>query len=165
MPTRYQGTPEEVRALDAYIKLSRAVESLHAVLQRGLAESGLTPGQLAVLEALWHLGPMNGRELGRKLLRSGANVTTVLDNLERDGLVRRERGEADRRCVTVRLTPLGRRRIERVFPDHARRIAAAMAALSPAEQQELGRLCKALGLAASGRDDGPGCPRRRRDGP
>ncbi len=149
MPTHFPGEADEVRALDTLIKLSRAVESLHARLAQGLAGSGLTMGQLAVLEALWHLGPMNQRQLAGKLLRSPANITTVLDNLERDGLARRERGRDDRRCVTIRLTPEGERRIAEVFPAHVSRITSAMSALTPDEQEQLGRLCRTLGLAVA----------------
>ena len=48
-------------------------------------EFGLTESQIGVLEALAHLGPLTQGELCRKILRSGSNVTTVVDNLERDG--------------------------------------------------------------------------------
>jgi MarR family transcriptional regulator, 2-MHQ and catechol-resistance regulon repressor len=146
---RYKGPATQVRALDAYIKLTRASETLAAALGRSLAREGLTTGQLGVLEALLHVGAMNERELGRKLLRSGGNVTTVLDNLERRGQIQRARSTEDRRCVTVRLTPKGRRFISGVFPGHAARIAAAMNVLSAAEQEELGRLCRKLGRAAA----------------
>ena len=148
MPTYYQGPLAQVKALDAYIKLTRASEMLAAVLSRPLAREGLTTGQLGVLEALLHVGAMNERELGRKLLRSGGHVTTVLDNLERRGLVQRARSLEDRRCVTVTLTSKGRRFISAVFPGHATRITAAMSALSRDEQAELGKLCRKLGRAA-----------------
>ncbi len=145
MPTHYQGCETTVRALNAFIKLMRATETINARLQAQLAEQGLTMGQLAVLEALNHLGPMHQRDLGRKLLRSDANVTTVLDNLERDGLVERKRLEKDKRFVTVSLTAAGRKLIQKVFPDHAANIAAAFAGLTPAEQEQLAELCKKLG--------------------
>lgn len=151
MGTRYKGEPEQVRALDAYIKLTRASESLAASLARGLARQGLTTGQLGILEALLHLGPMCQLDLGRKLLRSGGNVTTVIDNLERRELVRRERSVKDRRFVLINLTPAGRRLIEKVFPQHARAISDGMAALNAAEQADLGRLCRKLGRAVAGR--------------
>jgi MarR family 2-MHQ and catechol resistance regulon transcriptional repressor len=61
--------------------------------------------------------------------------------------VRRERGHDDRRCVRVRLTAAGRRRIEGLLPDHVARIVAALSPLSASEQLELGRLCRKLGLA------------------
>jgi len=147
MPTHYAGTPRERRALDAFIKLMRATESLTARLGKTLHEQGLTYGQLSVLEALFHLGPMHACDLSQKLLRSNANMTTVLDNLEKVELVVRERTRADRRFVLVSLTAAGRRRIEKVLPAHVGEITDALGALSAAEQEELGRLCKKLGLA------------------
>jgi MarR family 2-MHQ and catechol resistance regulon transcriptional repressor len=77
---------------------------------------------------------------------SGANITTVVDNLERRRLVRRERNGHDRRNVTVHLTSDGRRLISRIFPGHAAAIADAFSALTAAEQDELARLTKKLGL-------------------
>src|SRR6202040_3432240 len=91
--------------LDAYIKLSRASGTLDARLATNLARLGLTPGQLGVMEALMHLGPLTQSELGRKLLRSGGNVTTVIDNLERRRLVMRQRNLDDPRVGTG--TPAG----------------------------------------------------------
>ncbi|HEV8585888.1 MAG TPA: MarR family winged helix-turn-helix transcriptional regulator [Methylomirabilota bacterium] len=151
MGTHYKGRPAEVRALDAYIKLTRAGSAVGARLGRRLAAEGLTPTQLGVLEALLHLGPLGQRALGGKLLMSGANITTVVDNLERRGLVRRERRGDDRRNVTVHLTADGRRLITRIFPGHVAAIVEAFAALTPGEQETLGRLAKKLGLSAAGR--------------
>jgi MarR family 2-MHQ and catechol resistance regulon transcriptional repressor len=145
MATRYQGTPHEVRALNTFIKLTRAAESVAARLSGGLTDAGLTESQFGALEALYHLGPLHQRELGAKLLRSSGNITMVVDNLEKRGLVRRERGVADRRFITVHLTEAGRRLIARIFPRHAARIAAELAVLAPQEQEELGRLCRKLG--------------------
>jgi MarR family transcriptional regulator, 2-MHQ and catechol-resistance regulon repressor len=147
--THYRGRPAEVRALDAYIKLTRATSSVASRLAPGLARAGLTPTQLGVLEALLHLGPLGQRTLGAKLLMSGGNITAVVDNLERRGLVHRERSSDDRRNVTVHLTPEGRRLIAGVFPAHVRDIVAAFSALSAAEQEALGRLAKKLGLSQS----------------
>jgi MarR family 2-MHQ and catechol resistance regulon transcriptional repressor len=136
-----------VRALDAYIKLTRATSSVASRLAPGLARAGLTPTQLGVLEALLHLGPLGQRTLGAKLLMSGGNITAVVDNLERRGLVRRERRGDDRRNVTVHLTPEGRRLIASAFPAHVREIVEAFSALTAAEQDGLGRLTKKLGLS------------------
>jgi MarR family transcriptional regulator, 2-MHQ and catechol-resistance regulon repressor len=81
---------------------------------------------------------------------SGGNITTVVDNLEARGLVRRERRGDDRRQVTVHLTPEGRRLITKVFPNHVRAIVDAFSALTPSEQETLGRLAKKLGLSQPG---------------
>src|SRR5437868_4309968 len=84
-------------ALDTYVKLVRATESVVARVTRPLAAVGLTEGQFGVLEMLLHLGPLSQREIGRKQFRSGGNVTVVVDNLEKRGLVHRERDRDDRR--------------------------------------------------------------------
>jgi MarR family 2-MHQ and catechol resistance regulon transcriptional repressor len=80
-----------------------------------------------------------------KLLRSPTNLTTVLDNLERDGLVRRTASSGDRRTRPIELTPAGRERIEAALPAQAQGIRLLMAALTAAEQERLGQLCRKLG--------------------
>lgn len=145
MPTRYRGTEQEVRALDAFVKLMRASESVSARLMRRLDAAGLTVSQFGALEALHHVGPMYQRELGTKLLKSTGNITMVVDNLEKRGLARRERDAEDRRYVTVHLTDAGRQLIEQIFPGHVDAIVQEMSVLNPEEQELLGRLCRRLG--------------------
>lgn len=148
MPTHYQGTAEEIRALNTFIKLTRALHAFTGrVLSHGAIE-GLTESQFAVLEGLLHLGPMCQGSLSRKLLTSTGNMTLVLDNLEKRNLVRRVRSEQDRRMVQIELTEQGRATIERIFPRHAAALAHEMQVLTPAEQDELARLAKKLGLGA-----------------
>jgi MarR family 2-MHQ and catechol resistance regulon transcriptional repressor len=133
------------RALSTFINFLRASDSVAARLDSQIEMSGLTHGQFAVMEALLHLGPLNQCDLAQKLLRSGGNVTVVIDNLEKRGWVRRERQKQDRRMVIVRLTPSGSRLIARIFPDHARAITAEMGRLSAEEQDTLRILCRKLG--------------------
>ncbi len=143
MPTHFRGTAHQARALNAYICLMRAAESLTARLVPLMG--GLTPSQFGTLEALLHLGPLAQRDLGRKLLKSGGNVTMVVDNLEARALVRRTRGPRDRRVVTVALTPAGRRLIRSLFPRHVRGIVEEMKCLTAREQDALRALCRRLG--------------------
>jgi MarR family 2-MHQ and catechol resistance regulon transcriptional repressor len=147
MPTHYPGSPEQVRALNAYIRLTRAVEALSARLLVDEKLQGLTTSQLGVLDALLYLGPMCQKDLAGKILKSSGNLTLVIDNLEKRGLVQRARQTADRRFVMVSLTQEGRALIERVMPQHVEDIRVALAALSPDEQETLGKLCKKLGLS------------------
>ena len=141
---------EERRALEAFLKLMRAAHSVSGALAHALVtENNLTRTQLGVLEALLHLGPLSPGELARKVFRSEANLTTVLDNLERDGLLTRVTRATDRRSRTVALTEDGRLLAGSVFPDHAARITRVMSALTAAEQEQLGALCRKLGLAAA----------------
>lgn len=145
MGTQYLGTTEEVTALDAYIKLVRATESVTHRLHRHLETSKLTVTQFGVLEVLFHLGAMYQRDLAEKLLKSGGNITLVIDNLEKRQLVKRDREVGDRRCISVSLTPAGKQLISDIFPTHVAAIVKEMSILSLDEQAELGRLCKKIG--------------------
>jgi MarR family transcriptional regulator, 2-MHQ and catechol-resistance regulon repressor len=147
MPTHYQGTHQETRALNTYIKLMRAADSVQSQLDLALHEDSLTENQFGTLEVLYHLGPMHQRELGQKLFTSKGNITHVLENLERHQLVKRERNATDRRQIMVRLTTSGRKTVERVLPQQVAQIVALFAGLTPVEQDTLGELCKKLGLA------------------
>jgi len=149
MPTSYKGTSAEVRALNCYIKLMRATDTVSSLIREQVAAFDLTEPQFAVMEALFHLGPLRASELAHKLLRSGGNITTVIDNLEKLGFVARKRCPQDRRGVHVALTPAGRDRIRKVFPSVAGRLTGLMSALEPAEQDELARLARKLGVGVA----------------
>jgi MarR family 2-MHQ and catechol resistance regulon transcriptional repressor len=150
MPSHYKGRPDTVRALSAYINLARAADSLLGRMSLELDQKGLTMGQFGVLEALLHLGPVCQRTLGHKLLRSGGNMTLVVDNLEKHGWVRREPHKDDRRMMLVHLTPEGRKMIEGVFPEHAQTIQREMSVLTQQEQESLRRICRKLGRNGEG---------------
>ena len=146
MKKTYKGTPTELRALSTYVKLMRAAESVTARIHRNLSAFGLTISQLGVLDALYHLGPLSQKEIGKKILKSSGNITMVIDNLEKRDLVRRERGKSDRRYINVRLTDKGHELISTIFPPHVAVIVKEMSSLTSAEQKELGKLCRKVGL-------------------
>jgi len=145
MPTHHQGPQNEIVALDAYIKLLRAAESVtsrvHAVLPASLSVT-----QFAVLEVLFHLGPLCQSQLALKLLKSTANLTLVIANLEKAGLIKRVRQPDDLRFIKISLSPRGRTLITNLFPKMAARIANEFAVLDSQEKAEFGRLAKKLGL-------------------
>jgi MarR family 2-MHQ and catechol resistance regulon transcriptional repressor len=146
VPSRYNGTPEEQRALDAYIKLQRAAETVTVHTTRHLAGRGLTVSQFAVLEALHHLGTLSQRDLADKLLKSTGNMSIVLKALEQRGFVSRVRDPGDNRYMQVCITAAGRRFLMQFFPEHVHGIVEEMSVLSAKEQEELARLCRKLGL-------------------
>jgi len=146
MGTHYKGTAAEVRALDTYIKLLRAVDSLKARIDSHQTAGDVTDSQFGTLEMLYHLGPLIQKTIGKKLIISKSNVVAVVDELEKRGLVKRQRSREDRRCVFVHLTENGRTLIQKLLPDHAAAITEEMSCLTAAEQKELGRLCRKLGL-------------------
>jgi MarR family transcriptional regulator, 2-MHQ and catechol-resistance regulon repressor len=133
------------RALNAYVKLARAANTTMAYARVGLEDADLTLSQFAVLEALYHLGPLNLGDLARRILTSSGNLTLVIDNLEKRGLAKRRQQGNDKRFILAGITPAGRKLIAKIFPQHSRRIVEIMARLNSAEQEQLGRLCRKLG--------------------
>ncbi|MEP0006127.1 MAG: MarR family transcriptional regulator [Balneola sp.] len=146
MPTHFEGTKEQKNTLNTFIKLMRATESLNQRLCRHLSEANLTISQFGVLEALLHLGPQNQKELGQKLLKSGGNITLVIDNLEKSGFVSRKKDQNDRRALIVELTAQGKSFIEDFFPKHLDKISEEFSVLDDKEKEELARLCKKIGM-------------------
>ncbi len=145
MGTNYKGTKRELTALNSYIKLIRCAESLTARLQPILKEFGLTESQFGILDAIYHIGQLSQKELGAKLLKSGGNITMVIDNLEKHLLVRREKNDADRRFFTIHLTDEGRSVIEKCFPRVLAVIVDEMNVLTEEEQIVFQHSCKILG--------------------
>jgi MarR family 2-MHQ and catechol resistance regulon transcriptional repressor len=147
---------DEERALRLWIALARAYTTFSREVAGRVAEYGLTTPQFGILEALHHLGPLPLGELAGKLLVTGGNVTYVMDRLEEQGLVERERSDGDRRIVNARLTEKGRALIREVFPGHASFVRDAVAHLSVDEQESLRELLKKLGkgLSTAGEPEG-----------
>lgn len=150
MPTHYKGTPQEELALNTYIKLSRAMSAFETRLAEHRSLESLTVTQFGVLEVLLHLGPLCQNEIGHKLLKSGGNMTLVIDNLEKRNLVRRERNPEDRRMIMVNLTEEGRKLISRIFPHQVEAITQEMNVLTSDEQVTLGMICRKLGTKDPG---------------
>src|SRR5512133_2336915 len=68
---------------------------------------GLTAPQIHALLWLGHDGPLMMGELARRVSVTEKTVTGIVDRLERDGFLRRERDAADRRVVRARATERG----------------------------------------------------------
>lgn len=71
------------------------------------ARYGLTGPQLTVVKMLEALGDLSLSRLSEKIRAQNSTVTGIVDRMEREGLVVRERSEADRRVVHIRLTTKG----------------------------------------------------------
>lgn len=146
MPTKYEGSEEEVRALNTYIKLQRAAETSLSRTTAHLSNYNLTTSQFAVLEALFHLGTLSQRDLADKLLKSTGNISTVLKNIEKRQLISRERDPHDNRYVLVCITEKGRQLISGMISIHVQGIVDEMSVLNAEELDQLARLCRKLGL-------------------
>ncbi len=146
MPSHFDGSAEEKRALSLFIAITRASESVQRrALETAPLPDDLTISQFAVLEALFHLGSMCQADIARKIMKTKGNISLVVENLIKRDYVTRTRDENDRRRMMLELTPTGRRLIADYFPSVAQGFVAAMAALDASEQTALTRLAKKLG--------------------
>ena len=149
MGTKYKGSREEVMALDTSIKLVRAAETLISKVSFNLIKYKITLSQFGILDAVYHLGPLTQKSLGKKISKSGGNITHVVDNLEKENLVKRQRRKSDRRNFEIHLTKKGERLIVKILPEQVRIIKEEMSWISEEESEILQRLCKKIGIKNS----------------
>lgn len=140
----------EEKALRLWIALARCYVTFSRAVACKVAEYDLTAPQFGVLEALYHLGPLSLGDLAEKLLVTGGNVTYVMDRLEAQDLVARERSGDDRRVVRAHLTTKGRATIDGVFPGHVVFVRTLVEGLDPSDQDTLRDLLKRLGKGIAG---------------
>ncbi len=146
MGTKHKGSKKEVSALNTYIKLIRATESIRSKIIGRLSQFQITENQFYCMDAIYHLGPLTQKELGEKLSRSGGNITLVVDNLEKNSLVKRIRDENDRRKFFVHLTSRGEKLYKKVFPDQLKLLVKELGSITEKDKKELQRICKKIGL-------------------
>jgi DNA-binding MarR family transcriptional regulator len=96
-------------AEEAMLNLMVAADHVRSRLDRVCAESGLTHGQYNVLRILRGVYPEGHPrcEIAARMLEKAPDVTRLVDRLEAQGLVERERSEEDRRLSVTRITKKG----------------------------------------------------------
>lgn len=136
-------------ALKLFVVLSRAFNAVQQHAEADSTRHGLTPGEFAILEVLYHKGPLLLGEVQRRILASSGGVTYLVDRLERNGLVERRPCQTDRRARYAALTARGEELIGRIFPEHAAALERAVSGLDVGEQQQAIELLRKLGVTAA----------------
>jgi DNA-binding MarR family transcriptional regulator len=130
----------DLAALRASFDLIRAstrlVQRLESEVHR---EAGWSMAGFRVMFCVWVAGELEPRDIARLSGLSRAAVSSVLNTLERDGLVDRSRESHDRRLVTVRLTPDGTRRLVEAYERQNVVERDFFAAISDADERRLAR--------------------------
>ncbi len=147
MATQFEGTAAERGALDIFIKLNRATAAVNRAVHQPIRAAGITDIQFGILDALYFGGPLSVSGLAEKNLCTQNSISTVVDTMERNGLVQRDRSRSDRRVVTVSLTLAGEETFRSLWPEHVARIVDAMSTLTDDEQKKLNTLLRKLGRA------------------
>ena len=146
MGTKYKGQKKEVSALDTYIKLIRATDTIKSKVIKSLSKFRLTENQFNCFDAVFFLVPLTQKDLVEKLIRSGVNITIVVDNVEKNRLVKRIRDENDRRKFLVHLTQKGEKLYKKVFPYQLKFLVEELKSITEKDKKELQRICKKIGL-------------------
>jgi len=131
-------------------------KKMHALMERWADRYGLSEGRFQILVRLHHVdgGRIPMGELAEMLDVSPRTVTGLVDNLERDGLVKRVDDPGDRRSVHAELTDQGRERVKALWRGATAGQAELTRGFTEAELIQLRHLClrliQAMGVAEGG---------------
>jgi len=142
--------PIQTPGHDFVMAIALAARMLSAEVRGALKGSGLTEAQLNILLLLKYQFPEGTSqvELSKRVLVNRANVTGLIDRLERDGLARRTSGHEDRRVKWVQITSRGHEVLADAEPAYFRRIRRMAAMVGGRDRetatQALIELCSSL---------------------
>lgn len=127
-----------------WVRLNRFQTRLMRRLSNIISTYDLTMPQFSVLEALYHKGPLSVGEIRETRLITGGNITVIMANLEKKGLIKLEADCADRRRQIAELSPAGEDLIQKAFLAHLDELDGVLEALSPEEKIRMARLFKEI---------------------
>lgn len=129
-------------ALSTLVVFTRAEHTIHKKELQTIRESGLTAAQFGVLEVLYSKGDLKIQEIIDKILTTSGNITVVIKNLEKDGLIKRNPDPEDKRACIISLTDKGREIIGKILPDHIKNIKEIFEVLTDDEKVILKEILK-----------------------
>ncbi len=98
--------------------VAKSNDTLKRVHSAQLSAQKLTSPQFGVLNVLQKNGSVPLKKIGDELLVTGANITCVVDNLEKQSLVKRVPSKTDRRVINAELTAKGKQKLTKIYPEH-----------------------------------------------
>src|SRR5665213_2679249 len=124
---------------EAFLNLVRTADQLQHTLRMQLKPYGITETQYNSLRILRGAGKhgLTCAEVGERLISQDPDITRLMGRLERQGLVRRERGVKDRRVVVTKITSAGLQRLKELDPVVTNTVDALLAHLSAEELKKL----------------------------
>lgn len=128
--------------LSTLVTFTRAENKIHRMEYETIKKNGLTAAQFGVLEALYSKGDLKICEIIEKILTTSGNITVVIKNLEKDGLVKRYSDPEDKRATIIALTDKGREVIENILPEHIINISKIFNILTDEEKLTLKKILK-----------------------
>jgi len=144
-----QTKPFEQPGDEALLSIMRTANVIDHGSNEVLRPYGITTTQYNVLRILKGAGAegLCGREVGERLVSRVPDVSRLLDRMTQMGLLAKERDSADRRHITARITPKGRRVLAQATPELTRYGRGLVAGLP---LRALEALVRALGTIRNG---------------
>lgn len=124
--------------------LRRIIQAVDLYSRQLVTAHGITGPQLICLRQLALGGNMSAGDLAEAISLRPATLSGILDRLEAQGFITRERHRDDRRRLLVRLTDSGQGLIERAPPSLQESFLLRFRALPAAEQEQIDRLLRQL---------------------
>lgn len=140
-----RATAPESAALKLWVVLMKAHRAMLDFAESDVARHGLSMTEFAILEALYHKGPLLLGDLQRRILVSSGGATYLVDRLTAKGLVERVECATDRRARYAALTVAGAELIARIFPEHQQAIERATERLSARDIEQLTSQLRRMG--------------------
>ena len=131
--------------LKIFIGMSRALNKINRATNKIYKKYGLTSGQFAVLEALYHKGDLSVGEVQEKVLSTSGTIPVIVRNLENEGLLEKAIDEKDKRRFILHITKKGRDLMELVYPENEALIISMMNIWSKEEQEQILKYMKKFG--------------------
>ena len=128
--------------LSTLVVFTRAERMIHKKELETIKKSGLTAAQFGVLDALYNKGDLRICELIEKILTTSGNITVVIKNLEKDGLIKRKPDPKDKRSCIIEITEKGKKIMEDIFPEHIKNIESIFEVLTDEEKMTLKTILK-----------------------
>ncbi len=140
---RVSGLPIDELGLAVASNLWRSAQLFKLKMEREvLREHELSFASFSTLFIVWIWGPIETREIAKSQAVSKATITSLVNTLEKQSLVKRRSVKQDKRLVTVELTEKGKRLIEWVFPKFNQGEVEVASSLTEKEQETLAHLLR-----------------------
>ncbi len=131
-------------SVEMWDRLTKAYEGIKKSFIKQISAFDLTAPQFGVLKVLFENGSLPLKKISEKLSVTGANITCVVDNLEKDNLVERVHSKRDRRIILAELTEDGKNKYLEILPKYESSILKLTQNLSEDEKKDLSHLLNKL---------------------
>ncbi|MFA5577776.1 MAG: MarR family winged helix-turn-helix transcriptional regulator [Tissierellaceae bacterium] len=131
--------------LKIFIGMSRALNKINRATNKVYIKYGLTSGQFAVLEALYHKGDLSVGEVQDKVLSTSGTIPVIVRNLEKEGLLEKTIDKRDKRRFMLHITQKGRKLMDIVYPENEAIIVSMINIWSKEEQEQILKYMKRFG--------------------